>query len=141
MATRYWDWSLDWENIFASPVWAIEQGFGGDGNSSLEPTLNYGRCVTNGPFATLQVSFAGESAKKHCLSRGFQDQNVHNYSGYNVRPEALEQLLQTEDYETFYHAVESGPHDTIPNMVRGDFYLLTAPNGKYFKYLLFTAIR
>lgn len=128
-AHSFWDWTLDWQSIFSSPVWDPDHGFGGNGNQSEEASLNYGRCVTDGPFTSLQLSFADPDARNHCLSRGFQDSNFHNFSSHNLRPQVIEQILQTSKYDLFVKAVEEGPHDIIPNMVRGDFWLLTAPNG------------
>lgn len=120
--------------MFSSPIWDEEAGFGGNGDMSRHTNLNYGRCVTTGPFANMQLSYAGPDPDKHCLSRGFQDDNFHNYSGRNVQPDAIEALLEVDNYEELYEGVEAGPHDTIPNMVRGDFFLLSAPNGKTLIY-------
>ncbi|RFU31128.1 hypothetical protein B7463_g5224, partial [Scytalidium lignicola] len=128
----YWDWSLDWESLFASPVFSNTHGFGSNGNLSLPPTLNFGTCVTEGPFAGLTLSFAGQETKRHCLSRGFQDEGLRGYSGEGVSPAALEEVLSKNDYVSFFSALEEGPHDTIPNMIRGDFWLLTAPNEPTF---------
>ena len=36
------------------------------------------------------------------------------------------------DYEAFYLALENGPHDAIPNSIRGNFIKLTAPNDPLF---------
>jgi hypothetical protein len=38
--------------------------------------------------------------------------------------------MASTDYETFFLATENGPHNTIPNGIRGDFYSFTAPYGK-----------
>ncbi|KAH8804897.1 hypothetical protein F5884DRAFT_859514 [Xylogone sp. PMI_703] len=128
----YWDWSLDWESLFSSPVFSSTHGFGGNGNTSLSPILNFGTCVTEGPFADLTLSFAGQETQSHCLTRSFQDEGLRGYSGEGVSPAAIEEVLSKEDYASFFSAIEEGPHDTIPNMIRGDFWYLTAPNEPTF---------
>lgn len=129
--SRYWDWSLDWEDIFQSPIWDNQHGFGGNGNTSLTASLNYGRCVTTGPFANLHLSYAGHETIPHCLTRGFETKGLFGYSGQGVSPAALDAVLAHEDHWSFWLSVEEGPHDTIPNLIRGDFFLLTAPNGTW----------
>lgn len=128
---RYWDWSLDWENLAGSPVWSPETGFGGDGLVDGEEGVGEGRCVTDGPFAGHTNLFYGAKNRPHCLSRGFTDGHGHNgsISGDGVHPEQLEDILSQKDFESFFWSLEKGPHDLIPNGVRGDFFSLTAPNG------------
>ncbi|KAJ8070717.1 hypothetical protein OCU04_001088 [Sclerotinia nivalis] len=129
---RYWDWSLDSSDLYASPVWDNTTGFGGNSNITLPPTLNYGRCVDSGPFADLVVQYEDGYTLPHCLTRAFAEEGFHGYSSSDVQNTTLEAILNIVDYEDFYEAVESGPHDTIPNMVRGDFWILTAPNDPIF---------
>ncbi|KAF7856954.1 hypothetical protein EAF04_009714 [Stromatinia cepivora] len=128
----YWDWSLDSSDLYASPVWDNTTGFGGNGNITLPHTLNYGRCVDSGPFADLVVQYEDGYTLPHCLTRAFAEEGFHGYSSSDVQNTTLEAILNIVDYEDFYEAVESGPHDTIPNMVRGDFWILTAPNDPIF---------
>ena len=98
----------------------------------MAPTLNYGRCVTSGPFADLIVLFEDGYTLPHCLTRAFTEEGFHGYSSSDVQPTAIEAILDLNDFESFYEAVENGPHDTIPNMVRGGFWILTAPNRRTF---------
>lgn len=128
---RYWDWSLDWEDLTLSPVWDSDTGFGGNGNSSDEKSVAHGSCVTDGPFARLVALFWGVEDKPHCLSRGFAKHEKVKKFGLKVKPEALQKLLEEPDYDSFNLGLENGPHDTIPSIVRGDFYKVTAPNGMF----------
>jgi len=66
----YWDWTLDWENITTSPVWDTVTGFGGDGNTSVGRPVFNAHCVTEGPFAGLEVPYYEHIHQRHCLLRG-----------------------------------------------------------------------
>lgn len=120
----------------SSPVFSTEHGFGGDGAIDGPETVGFGRCVETGPFAGLQALYYDvdqkTSYRPHCLSRGFGNgtDSEAGFDGYGVRPEAIEQVLSISEYEDFFLAVENGPHNVIPNGIRGDFYEFTAPYGK-----------
>lgn len=125
---RYWDWTLDWESFAQSPVFSTTAGFGGDGDPSLPETVGGGRCVTSGPLAgTLQPLFYGANKKPHCLSRGF---NFSDMPLEALSPDAVEKALQADTYMQFLLDIENGPHNAVPNAVKGDFYSFTAPYGK-----------
>lgn len=47
-----------------------------------------------------------------------------------LKPEVLEALMAMDSYEDFNLGLEHGPHLAIPQSIRGDFSLLTAPSGK-----------
>ena len=129
---RYWDWSLDWEDLPASPIWGSALGFGGDGDPRLPRTdmPADGSCIENGPFAGYEVRYTGWATRPHCLSRGFGRLPAsHNFSGDAISPTALRDVLNHDDFHEFVMALELGPHDVIPNGVGGDFLMFTAPNG------------
>ena len=123
----YWDWTLDWENITTSPVWDLEYGFGGSGNTSMRPAVFDAYCVTDGPFAWLEVPYFEDIYRPHCLLRGFDETLVDFRDA--LRPEALQELLMIEDYDSFNLGLENGPHIAIPKSIHGDFSLHTAPFG------------
>ena len=125
----YWDWTLDWENITIAPIWDPESGFGGNGNSSIGKAVFKGYCVTDGPFAGLQIPYFEHIYQPHCLLRGF-DEHLSKYRS-DLSPEALDSLLLAPDYETLNLGLENGPHIAIPRSVNGDFSLHTAPSGEY----------
>lgn len=131
MWCRYWDWSLDWEDLTQSPVWDSDTGFGGNGNSSDEESVAFGHCVTDGPFARLIALIWGAEHKPHCLSRGFASPEIVKRYGLKVKPEALKKLLEEPNFESFNLGLETGPHDAIPGTVRGDFLMFTAPYGTF----------
>lgn len=121
---------MDWKDLTLSPIWDSNTGFGGNGNSSDEKSVAYGYCVTDGPFARLKALIWGVENKQHCLSRGFAKPEKVKKLGLRVSPEALEKMLDETDYDSFNIGLELGPHNAIPNTIRGDFYRVTAPYGK-----------
>ena len=124
----YWDWSLDWENITQAPIWNSDLGFGGNGDEKDGESI-HGHCVTDGPFAKLEVLYVEKIPYRHCLSRGFATgRNLTRFSDA-LRPASLEKLLRVPDYATFNLGVEDGPHLSIPRTVHGDFSTVTAPAG------------
>ena len=124
----YWDWTLDWENITLSPIWDTETGFGGTGNASTGNPIFKAYCVTEGPFANLEIPYFEDIYQPHCLLRGF-DANLEDFRT-ELRPQALMKLLLSLDYETFNLGLENGPHIAIPKSINGDFSLHTAPFGE-----------
>ena len=127
-SSRYWDWSLDWKDVTHAPVWDTILGFGGDGNDKDLESV-HGHCVTDGPFARLQVLFVEKFSYPHCLSRSFaKGENLTRFSAA-LEPTALDELLGTSDYATFNLGVEDGPHLSIPRSIHGDFSTFTAPAG------------
>lgn len=126
--SRYWDWTLDWENITIAPVWDTDTGFGGNGDSSSGESAFKGYCVTDGPFARLEVPYFEHIYRPHCLLRGF-DVHLSEYRS-ELKPEALERLLRSPDYDTLNLGLENGPHIAIPKSINGDFSLHTAPSGR-----------
>lgn len=127
-SSRYWDWSLDWEDVTQAPVWDPILGFGGDGDGKDTESI-HGHCVTDGPFARLKVLYVEKFPYPHCLSRGFaRGENLTRFSAA-LEPTALDDLLGTPDYASFNLGVEDGPHLSIPRSIHGDFSTVTAPAG------------
>lgn len=104
-------------------------GFGGNGNASDKFGFR-GFCVTDGPFAYLNVSFIGVMEKPHCLSRGFLAGDALASWSQRIRPTAIATLFESQDYVNFSLAIERGPHPTIPHVVHGDFSVPTALQGR-----------
>ncbi|TQV93218.1 ABC multidrug transporter [Cordyceps javanica] len=126
----YWDWGLDWEDPTKSAIWDPETGFGGNGDADSKVTVGWGSCVTDGPLADYKVMFYNMVLELHCLSRGFGRCFGLNgtWSGDAFKPSAIEHVLRQTSFAEFSAALESGPHDAVPNNVCGDFYYLEAPN-------------
>ena len=125
----YWDWTLDWENITRSPVWDVQTGFGGSGNTSAGPPVFKAYCMTEGPFAHLEVPYFEHIYQPHCLLRGFDD-HLEDYR-VELQPKALMRLLLSPNYTALNLGLEHGPHISIPKSVNGDFSLHTAPYGTF----------
>jgi tyrosinase len=120
----FWDWSLDWEDPMASPIFDPETGFGGDGDSN-GPMHDGTHCVTDLPFKNMTPQWLGEKYDPHCLTRWFSDDWLAHY----LNPESLETIMAATTYSEFFLALEMRAHDIIPMGIRGDFTSFTAPNG------------
>ena len=125
----YWDWTLDWKNITEAPLWDTDLGFGGNGNKSDRVSFN-GFCVTDGPFARLEVRYIEDVRYSHCLSRNFASGENLTRFGLAVSPTSVKEVLDVLDYSSFNLGVEHGPHLAIPKSVFGDFSISTAPAGR-----------
>ncbi|KZZ99247.1 putative domain, di-copper centre [Beauveria brongniartii RCEF 3172] len=133
-ALTYWDWQLDWQDPARSPIWDPDTGFGGSGDPAGELTVGWGSCVPNGPFRDYKVLFYDFVLKLHCLSRGFGRCFGRNgtWSGEPFKPSVIQQVMEQETFANFSAALETGPHDAVPNNVCGDFYYLESPNDPVF---------
>ena len=118
---------LDWEDVTKASVW---DWFGGNGNSSLGKPMTDGYCVDTGPFANLEMLYYNESRYPHCLARAFESSHIVAKLGRNLRPKAIDRLMDIPKYDAFNKALEDNMHDTLPRIVRGDWSLFTGPNGK-----------
>ncbi|KAJ3485641.1 hypothetical protein NLG97_g6771 [Lecanicillium saksenae] len=142
----YWDWSLDAEDLAQSPIWS-PSAFGPSGNSSGKTSVGNGYCVVDGPFANVTRHWqakvqGGESeilSNPHCLSRGFQTGTKKEELQSRVSQQAVENILVQDSYASFFTSLEDHVHNAIPQFVRGDFLLQTAPNDPVF-YLHHTQI-
>lgn len=126
----YWDWTLDYRALEHSPVFDPVTGFGGDGEVD-DPIIlgSTGRCVTDGPFANLQVKYYDVEYQPHCLSRGFRNNagELGHIDGEGISPESIEEVLGRKTYEEFVELMEVRIHDAIPMGIGGDFETFTAP--------------
>lgn len=133
----YLDWTLDWEDFHASPVWDPHTGFGGDGDTSYvaEEGVGKGHCVTDGPFAGLRPLYyvrdkkEGPVAMEHCLSRGMRTGRTLEYAMSKIQPAAVEGMMGRESYENFTIWLEKDTHKAMPFVVQGDFLAGTGPDG------------
>ncbi|KAI9665086.1 MAG: hypothetical protein M1821_006534 [Bathelium mastoideum] len=128
----YWDWSLDWNNFRESPVWDAASGLGGNGDPSGAPTVGEGRCVVDGPFASLEVSYFDGEEHAHCLSRGFPEHSELRELGELVKPDAIDGLMDEPDFEKFASEIERRGHTFLSRSVRGDLSKFTGPNDPIF---------
>ncbi|TVY36278.1 Tyrosinase [Lachnellula subtilissima] len=129
----FFDWQLNVHDLPAAPIWDPITGFGGDGNATGVRTVNTASCVTDGPFANLQVQYYADEAKPHCLSRGFQaPDDMEKYYSARVSDDAIANIMAMPEYNAFNLGMENGPHLAMPHGVLGDFFSDTAPNDPVF---------
>ncbi|KAK6077579.1 metallopeptidase [Seiridium cupressi] len=127
----YWDWTLDWEDLPASPVFSNTSGFGGIDGIRNNP------CVTDGPLANLHLPYYGKE-HPNCIWRALPTpENAHQpnqevLSIDQMSPSMVETLLAQETYDGFLAQLQTGPRISIPNGIAGDFIEFTAPNDPLF---------
>ena len=69
-------------------------------------------------------------AEPHCLSRGFaKGANKTDFED-RVSPSWVKETLRQKEYSNFFKLLEMSAHNAIPMFVNGDFYALSAPNGR-----------
>ena len=129
----YWDWTIDAPNPAAAPVWDSTLGFGGDGVANPE---NGDSCVADGPFASWQPMYDGDSVtpRQHCLRRTFS--NGDGQSGLMMgawySADSVAAVMANEGFEAFAEALETGPHAGVHNSIGGDMVARTSPNDPVF---------
>ncbi|KAF2761943.1 monooxygenase [Pseudovirgaria hyperparasitica] len=132
----YWDWTRDVASMPSSPVFSPINGFGGNGSPDKAMQLdgNTQRCVADGPLKDLQLPYFGDNAEPHCLLRTFNagGEDAGDMLSPNYTPDAVEQVMQSQDYDSFRIALESGPHGAIHAALGGDMSPATAPNDPLF---------
>ncbi|KUJ23230.1 Di-copper centre-containing protein [Mollisia scopiformis] len=149
----YWDWETEYLDPYSSNIFDPETGFGGNGDTSgpyVDQThgdkLDQNRCVLNGPFKDLTVAWYAAFPLEgpmdvrsvyHCLTRSFAPnfKDLKAISGtftdIAFSPARLEEIMQTDDYNTFNFAMEV-LHTWLPKAVLGDFATLSATNDPLF---------
>ncbi|KAF2167578.1 hypothetical protein M409DRAFT_66081 [Zasmidium cellare ATCC 36951] len=125
----YWDWTLDWLDVAASPVFDPSLGFGGGGDPNVPSAVgNDSFCLQDGPFETFTVSYAeGPLHSPHCLSRF--DFSKTGTTGVN--PAMIRSVLEFPSYDGFRNATET-VHNLIHRAVGGDFATWASPNDPIF---------
>ena len=122
----YWDWSLDWQDPYNSPIFDPENGFGGEGSKLVEGFR--GSCLDAGPLPNYRVLYIEPFFWPHCLSRDYlKDQtSVPEWAG-KWNPEYIETLFEETDLDSFALKIETGPHRALPRMLHGYFSTRNAP--------------
>ncbi|KAF2742404.1 Di-copper centre-containing protein [Sporormia fimetaria CBS 119925] len=103
----YWDASLDYLDLNASPVMSTNLGHGGNGVGDVSSA---GNCVVNGPFASTRIKIAQgpvPAAANRCILRYFKN----DFSAYWNDPAQFAALMTKTDYATFAVALEG---DLLP---------------------------
>ena len=66
----YWDWTISSANLYSSPVFDPETGFGG----SSDPETG---CVSSGPFREGEFEVVLSNGSKNCLRRDYNTETGH----------------------------------------------------------------
>jgi tyrosinase len=137
LTSRYWDWSLDWQDLASSSIWDNEEGFGNQDDSkvgvSVPGQMTDEKCVS-GPFKDVRLLHFNLTVRPHCLSRQFQlskSEEHGTFSGELMSPEGMAQLAQCREYGTLRYGMEV-IHNVIHNGVIGDLNTWSSANGKFF---------
>ena len=117
----YWDWSFDSQDFANSPVLKMFSYREGSKNPKCIRMYSVGNLVSNYPTS-------------HCVAHDFtslyrdKDRNSGQYS-----PAQLQQILARPTYHSFRVGLETGPHNSIHENLRGDMYSVSAaPNHPLF---------
>jgi tyrosinase len=132
-ALRYWDWTLDWDDLAGSPIFSPDTGFGGDGGKLVASPLDDGSsCVIDGPFQDLKLMYMNSTILPHCLARGFirfEDKSDGAISGDHVQPNNIVRLMEQQHYFQLGNFTEYEVHNAIHWGLRGDFAQWSSANG------------
>jgi tyrosinase len=137
LASSYWDWSLDWQDLANSSIWDNEEGFGSQsdgqvGASHPGQTTN-GKCVS-GPFKDIRLFHFNLTVRPHCLSRQFEltrSEDHGTFSGELMSPESIGQIARAQEYGSLRYGIEV-IHDVVHSGVIGDLNTWSSANGTYF---------
>jgi len=112
----YWDWTKDADhpNSFRqSPVFNSKTGFGGDG-------VNGSRCVTDGPFASYNISLGpGRALNNTCLTRTFNERLVVYITSKQVANATIQPAFERFWMELEGERVETKPHSAGHRSIGG----------------------
>ena len=124
----YWDWTLDWTDFHASPLFDPDTGFGGDGNASAPESVGHGHCVTEGPFGGMRVLYFDRDEQEHCFSRGMRYGEMLDFAMSKISPRAVEAVMQREDFRNFTYWLEKDTHKFMPYVFRGEWAQTSSNN-------------
>jgi tyrosinase len=137
LASSYWDWTVDWQDLAGSSIWDNEEGFGSETGSKVGVSpierMTEEKCVS-GPFKDVRLFHFNLTVRPHCLTRHFllsKSEDHGTFSGEFMSPAAMGQLARSQEYGTLRYGIE-GIHDVIHNGVIGDLNAWSSANGKYF---------
>lgn len=113
----FWDWTLDAEQPFESPIW---HEFGGFGPVIID-------CVGN-----KSANYTEHGYQPHCVRRNFnstaEDGVMHSH---HWRREVVKDVVETsKTYAEFRSQLESGPHKHFHLGIGGEMLTASSTNGK-----------
>lgn len=75
------------------------------------------------------MSFYDGEFQPHCLSRDFPPEKNLKDLGQLIRPEAIDNLMDGNNYHHFAEELEMRAHKFLSHSVRGDLSRFTGPSG------------
>ncbi|KAH6659445.1 hypothetical protein BKA67DRAFT_652674 [Truncatella angustata] len=126
----YWDWTLDWQDLAASPVFTNTSGLGSI--SGIDSP-----CVNDGPLNDLSLPYY-DGEYPNCIWRALPVHRVAQNSSKQVlsedslSPAAVDKLLLQNTYDEFLLELQKNAKVYIPNGIKGNFMEFTAPNDPLF---------
>jgi len=114
IAFPFWDWSHDWEDPLASPIFSPAYGL--DVRLESQGDCRYPRAVF----------------RPHCLLR---DYNPSNFTRYYSPQSVAAVIAGEEDYDAFRELIELVPHAIVHTSLggqKGDMALMNSPNDPIF---------
>jgi hypothetical protein len=112
VTAAYWDWSLDSNNMAASPVFDAD-AFGGNGDSST-------KCVGSGLTKGWKVDLRQYVSNRTCLKREF------SFSG-GFHKFTMDNYYKTySSFEDFSAVLEAGPHGAIHTGIGEDMVQMSS---------------
>ncbi|KAH6838461.1 hypothetical protein B0I37DRAFT_316553 [Chaetomium sp. MPI-CAGE-AT-0009] len=132
----YWDWTLDTADVTKSPIWDPIQGFGGNGDPSVDPWTESSKqkCLVDGPLQGLEPSYTMGGYEPHCLARNWNNGVAFpgDMFSEHYTKEAVETIHALGDYASFRYQLEGGPHGAVHSAIGGDMSPATSPNDPIF---------
>ncbi|KAI0206828.1 hypothetical protein F4808DRAFT_466770 [Astrocystis sublimbata] len=141
----YWDWTLDVADPATSSIWDPVLGLGGNGvnanetdrlRDALIDSVKDGVyfCVSDGPFAGLNVSYFRTKYQPHCLDRNFNSgvDFPGDMLSFAYTPEVLAKINKLPGYDEFRQNLEGNPHGAVHSAIGGDMSPSSSPNDPIF---------
>ncbi|KAG9126512.1 hypothetical protein FRC07_003180 [Ceratobasidium sp. 392] len=119
----YWDWTIDANNMAKSPMFDSVTGFGGNG-------AKRDHCVQDGPYG-VRSNFSITYPETRCLQRNF-NMDPRWGAGSQHTSQAIQTIMQKNDFADFEQSLEEGPHDALHNEVAGDMAAAFSPDDPLF---------
>lgn len=128
--TPYWDWTkaADTGKPQDDPIYAVQGGFGGDGDASQ------GQNVTQGPFAFFPLNLREGHHNTPVDSPHLLQRNFNNDPALfdNFNSTAWNEAFTYSTFNDFRYFVEGTPHGAVHQYIGADMVPSSSPNDPLF---------